>query len=115
MVKKFLTGVAFLLALSLVPVVPAEAHDRRGRGRGHGRGHGRDGRVIFVNNRNPTPGVLRRVRRGWSRRDWGNSRTALARRRAFSRRRAFDRDDFRFARRTRDDRRGRNFWRNRRR
>ena len=58
--KKMLRGAAILLALTLAPVFTAGAHDN-GRRHRHGR---KRTTTIHVNQRNPTPGVPRRVRRG---------------------------------------------------
>lgn len=58
--KKMLRAAAFLLALTLVPVFTASAHDK-GRKHRHGR---KRTTTVHVNHRNPTPGVARRVRRG---------------------------------------------------
>jgi hypothetical protein len=65
--KKIIMGTALLLALSLAPLVSANAHDHghgRGHGHAHGRRHNRHTTLTHWDDRNPTPGVPRRVRRG---------------------------------------------------
>jgi hypothetical protein len=75
MIQKWMKSIcALALALLFTPLISAEAHDR---GRRHQ--HRRNGTIVFVNNRNPTPGTARRVRRG---RNWtpGISRGRVVRR-----------------------------------
>jgi hypothetical protein len=65
MMKNILRAGALMLALTLMPLVSVSAHD-------HGKHKHRRGRKVVVtrthwNNRNPTPGIPRRVRRG---RNW---------------------------------------------
>jgi hypothetical protein len=59
--RNLLRAGAFLLALSLAPLASASAHDKHGRKRRHAR---RQVVKIHDDNRNPTPGVPRLVRRG---------------------------------------------------
>jgi hypothetical protein len=59
--RNLLRAGAFLLALSLAPLASASAHDKHGRKRRHAR---RQVVKIHDDNRNPTPGVPRMVRRG---------------------------------------------------
>jgi hypothetical protein len=80
MLRKLFQVTMLLLALTLTSLVPVSAHDH-----GHDRGRRRGRRTVFVNNRNPTPGIPRRVRRGF-----------------FNRRRDDD-DRFRVRDRRRDD------------
>jgi hypothetical protein len=68
MLKKILMGTALLAAFALAPSgVDAKPHHRHGRG--HAYAYGRRDRVTDSrwNDRNPTPGIARRVRRG---RNW---------------------------------------------
>lgn len=63
MTKNILRAGAFMFALMLVSLAPASAHDTHGRKRRHARGHKH---VVKTHddNRNPTPGIPRRVSRG---------------------------------------------------
>jgi hypothetical protein len=68
MMKNILRAGALLLAFTLAPVVSANAHDHdRGHGHAHGRRHNRRTTLTHWDDRNPTPGIPRRVRRG---RNW---------------------------------------------
>jgi hypothetical protein len=65
MMKNILRAGAFTLALTLMPLASVSAHD-------HGKHKHRRGRKVVMtqthwDNRNPTPGIPRRVRRG---RNW---------------------------------------------
>lgn len=60
MMRKLFQVTMLLIVLTLTSLVPVSAHDH-----GHDRGRRRGRRTVFVNNRNPTPGVPRRVRRGF--------------------------------------------------
>ena len=60
MIQKWTKSIcALALALLFTPLISAEAHDRSRRHQ-----HRRNGTIVFINNRNPTPAVPRRVRRG---------------------------------------------------
>ena len=60
MIQKLTKSIcAVALALLFTPLITAEAHDRSRRHL-----HRRNGTIVYVNNRNPTPGTPRRVRRG---------------------------------------------------
>jgi hypothetical protein len=97
MMKKLFQVTMLLVVLTLSSLVPASAQSHE-----HDRGRRRGRRTVFVNNRNPTPGVPRRVRRGFfNRRRDDNDRFRVRDRR---------RDDDRF--RDRDHRRGRDRDRN---
>jgi hypothetical protein len=63
MIKNLLRAGAFMLALMLVPLASASAHDKHGRKRRHGRAR-RQVVKTHDDDRNPTPGIPRRVSRG---------------------------------------------------
>jgi hypothetical protein len=63
MMKNLLRAGAFLLALSLAPLASVSAHDKHGRKHRHARGR-RELVRTHDDDRNPTPGIPRRVRRG---------------------------------------------------
>jgi hypothetical protein len=67
MLRKFFQVTMLLIVLTLTSLVPASAQGHR-----HDRGHRRGRRTVFVNNRNPFPGVPRRVRRGFINRRRGD-------------------------------------------
>jgi hypothetical protein len=97
MMRKFFQVTMLLVVLTLTSLVPASAQSRE-----HDRWHRRGRRTVFVNNRNPTPGIPRRVRRGFfNRQRDDNDRFRVRDRR---------RDDDRF--RDTDRRRGRDRDRN---
>jgi hypothetical protein len=65
MMKNILGAGALLLAFTLAPLVSANAHGHdRGHGHAHGRRHNRRTTLTHWDDRDPTPGVPRRVRRG---------------------------------------------------
>jgi hypothetical protein len=58
MIKNLLRAGAFMLALMLVPLASASAHDKHGRKRRHGRAR-RQVVKTHDDDRNPTPGIPR--------------------------------------------------------
>lgn len=63
MMKNILRAGAFMFALMLLPLAPASAHDKHGRRHRRARVHRQVART-HDDERNETPGIPRRVRRG---------------------------------------------------